>query len=473
VTERIDLESNAAAQARPGDRRFRPGALIEGLARPLVRLIDAAARPLVRVLDAAARPLARLIDAAARPLVRVLLRGTRHGTLTIVDQDASRSFGIATPDGPAVVVIVHDVRFYRALLRGSLGVSEAYTEAWFDCAELAELARLAALNMPALDRWRRAVRPLVAAPQALASWCARNTPKRSRRRIAAHYDIGNDLFRLMLDETMTYSCAIFEEPASSLHEAQLAKLDRICRKLQLAPEDHVLEIGTGWGGFAIHAASHYGCRVTTTTISQEQRRLAVERIAAAGLEDRITVLLSDYRDLDGTFDKLVSIEMIEAVGWQYFDTFFERCASLLAPDGAMLLQAITIDERAYEVEKAKRSFANTHVFPGGCLPSLSVISRSVSRVTDMRQIQLEDITTHYVRTLRCWRENFMAQLERVRSLGYDGRFQRTWELYLAYCEGGFGGGRIGNVQLLLAKPQFRPAFDAPAGVVPTAAVSVP
>jgi cyclopropane-fatty-acyl-phospholipid synthase len=413
------------------------------------------ARPRVSPAAAAAK--------LARPIVRALLRRTRYGTLTILETGQSRSFGVADAGGPDVHVVVHDRRFYSALLRGSLGVSEAYTEGWFDCSELPELARLAALNMPALDRWRRAVRPVVAGPQAALSWCARNTPKRSRRRIAAHYDIGNDLFSLMLDETMTYSCAIFEQPAASLHQAQLAKLDRICRKLELAPHDHVLEIGSGWGGFAIHAASHYGCRVTTTTISGEQRRLAQERIAAAGLEDRITVLLQDYRDLEGTFDKLVSIEMIEAVGWQYFDTFFERCAALLAPDGAMLLQAITIDERAYNVEKSKRSFANTHVFPGGCLPSLAVISRSVARVTDMHQIALEDLTTHYVQTLRCWRENFLAQLERVRSLGYDGRFQRMWELYLAYCEGGFGGGRIGNVQLLLAKPQFRPAASDSGG----------
>jgi cyclopropane-fatty-acyl-phospholipid synthase len=417
--------------------------------------------------------LARVVTGAlARPIVRTLLRGTRHGALTIIEGGRSRPFGTAAAGAPAPVIVVHDSRFYSGLLRGSLGVSEAYSEGWFDCSDLAELARLAALNMPALDRWRRGIRPFVAGPQSLLSWCARNTPKRSRRRIAAHYDIGNDFFSLMLDETMTYSCAIFESPEASLHQAQIAKLDRICRKLELTPRDHVLEIGTGWGAFAIHAASQYGCRVTTTTISGEQHRLALERIRAAGLEDRITVLLEDYRDLEGRFDKLVSIEMIEAVGWQYFDTFFERCASLLAPDGAMLLQAITIDERAYDVEKAKRSFANTHVFPGGCLPSLSVISGSVARVTDMRPIALEDITSHYVRTLRCWRENFLAQLERVRSLGYDGRFQRMWELYLAYCEGGFGGGRIGNVQLLLAKPQFRPAaIEGPAS--PAAAAAGP
>jgi cyclopropane-fatty-acyl-phospholipid synthase len=408
-----------------------------------------------------------MIGALARPVVRTLLRGTGHGALTIEDRGRRRTFGAADPGAPAVLVVVHDRRFYSSLLRGSLGVSEAYMEGWFDCDELAELARLAALNMPALDRWRRGVRPLVAVPQAVLSWCARNTPKRSRRRIAAHYDLGNDFFSLMLDETMTYSCAIFEPPEASLHQAQLAKLDRICRKLELSAQDHVLEIGSGWGGFAIHAASRYGCRVTTTTISREQHALAQQRVREAGLEDRVTVLLQDYRELGGTFDKLVSIEMIEAVGWQYFDTFFERCAALLAADGAMLLQAITIDERAYQVEKAKRSFANTHVFPGGCLPSLSVMSASIARVTDMHPVALEDITAHYVRTLRCWRENFIAQLDRVRSMGYDGRFQRMWELYLAYCEGGFGGGRIGNVQLLLGKPQFHPAIAEP-GAAPSA-----
>jgi cyclopropane-fatty-acyl-phospholipid synthase len=394
-----------------------------------------------------------------RALVLTLLRLTRHGTLELVDGERIHTFGRPSEGCPTVRVVVHDRRVYRALLRASLGLSEAYANQWFDCSDLPELARLAALNMPATDRWRRVLRPLVALPQAGLHWLARNTPSRSKRQIAAHYDLGNDLFGLMLDETMMYSCAIFEQPGSTLREAQITKLDRICEKLQLSASDRVLEIGTGWGGFAIHAAANYGCHVTTTTISAAQHDLARERIAAAGLEDRITLLLEDYRNLEGTFDKLVSIEMIEAVGWQYFDTFFKRCAGLLAPDGAMLLQAITIDGRAYHVEKSKKSFANTHVFPGGCLPSLEVISRSVARVTDMRQVHLEDLTTHYVRTLRCWRENFIAHLDRVRSLGYDGRFQRMWELYLAYCEGGFGGGRIGDVQLLLAKPGFPAASN--------------
>ena len=394
------------------------------------------------------------IDRIARGVLRVALRRIRHGTLTLVEHGARSTFGAPVHNGPAVLVTVHDPRFYRSLLRGSLGAGDAYMNHWFDCADLPELARLAALNMPALDRWRRAARPVVALPQAAARRGARNTRRRALENTRAHYDLGNDLFRLMLDETMTYSCAVFDESATSLRDAQVAKLDRICRKLDLGPGDHVLEIGAGWGAFAIHAASNYGCRVTTTTISIEQHALASERVRAAGLDGRVTLLLSDYRDLEGRFDKLVSIEMIEAVGWQYFDTFFARCAALLEPHGAMLLQAITIDEAAFDVEKGKRSFANTHVFPGGCLPSLGAICRSLARNTDLRTIALEDLTAHYVRTLRCWRENFVNQIERVRSLGYDPRFQRMWELYLAYCEGGFGGGRIGNVQLLLAKPQY-------------------
>jgi cyclopropane-fatty-acyl-phospholipid synthase len=391
----------------------------------------------------------------ARGLVLLLLRRTRHGRLRLVEPGGELVFGDGDPAGPHVLVEVHDVGFYRQLLRGSLGMSRAYMDGAFDCSDLAELARLAALNMPQLDSWRRALRPLVALPQRWARWLVRNTPARSREQIAAHYDLGNNLFELMLDETMSYSCAIFERPDATLHEAQVAKLDRICTKLDLSADDHVLEIGTGWGGFAIHAASRYGCRVTTTTISAAQHALAQRRVREAGLEDRVTLLLDDYRQLRGSYDKLVSIEMIEAVGWQYFDTFFEQCGALLRPEGAMLLQAITIDERAYSVEKATRSFANTHIFPGGCLPSLKVIGRSVARATDMRQVHVEDITSHYVETLRRWRDNFQARIEDVQQLGYDSRFRRMWELYLAYCEGGFHARRIGNVQLLLAKPGWR------------------
>jgi cyclopropane-fatty-acyl-phospholipid synthase len=241
----------------------------------------------------------------------------------------------------------------------------------------------------------------------------------------------------------------------SLAEASRAKLERICAKLDLGPSDHVLEIGTGWGGFAVHAAATRGCRVTTTTLSREQCELAVSRVAAAGLSDLVTVRLDDYRELSGVYDKLVSIEMIEAVGWKDFGTFFARCGSLLRPDGVMALQAITIDDRLYEVEKAQRSFMNSLIFPNGCLPSVEVIARSVARRSDLRMVDLEDITPHYAETLRRWRANVESGAGRLRGMGYDERFLRLWRLYLSFCEAGFTERRIGNVQIVLAKPRWR------------------
>ena len=258
----------------------------------------------------------------------------------------------------------------------------------------------------------------------------------------------------MLDPTMMYSCALFEEEGMTLEEASVAKLERVCEQLEIGPEDHVLEIGTGWGGFALHAAQTRGCHVTTTTISREQHDYAVERVQRAGLSDRITVLMRDYRDLTGSYDKLVSIEMIEAVGWQHIGKFFAKCSDLLTPHGAMLLQAITIDDRAYEVEKASKSFIKEYIFPGGCLPSMEIITRHVARQTDLQTVGLQDITDSYVETLRRWRMNFAAHSEELAALGYDESFQRLWTLYLAYCEGGFAERRICDVQLLLAKPQW-------------------
>jgi cyclopropane-fatty-acyl-phospholipid synthase len=269
-----------------------------------------------------------------------------------------------------------------------------------------------------------------------------------------------------------YSSAVFDRPHMTLEEASVAKLDMICDKLAIGPEDHVLEIGTGWGGFALHAASTRGCRVTTTTLSKEQREFALARVREAGLEDRVTVLLNDYRELTGSFDKLVSIEMIEAVGWKDFGTYFEKCASLLSPDGVMVLQAITIDDRLYDVEKAQRSFMNSLIFPNGCLPSVEVIARNVARRSDFRMVDLEDITPHYAETLRRWRANVDAHAERILTLGYDERFLRLWRLYLSFCEAGFTERRIGNVQIVLAKPRWRGHLaTAEAPAVPSAVAS--
>ena len=254
---------------------------------------------------------------------------------------------------------------------------------------------------------------------------------------------------------MLYSCAFFPNPEASLEQAQLAKLERICDELRLGPDNHLLEIGSGWGGLAIHAAREHGCRVTTTTISAAQRELATQRIAEAGLADRVTVLTEDYRDLRGSYDRLVSVEMIEAVGWQHFDEYFRRCGELLTPDGLMLLQAITIDDRLYEAEKGARSFANTHVFPGGCLPSRQSIADCIARVTDMREIWMSDITAHYPPTLASWRQRFLSAWERLRERGYDERFRRLWEFYLCSSEAGFRERRIGDIQVLFAKPRWR------------------
>jgi cyclopropane-fatty-acyl-phospholipid synthase len=396
--------------------------------------------------------------ALSRRLVLRALRGIDGGRLEL--REGAERIVLGRPDAQLRAVIdVHSPQFYRQLLRGSLGLADSYLDGQWECSDLVALTRIAARNAARLDRIRRVAHPLLAPAQRAGRCLARNTPRRSRRQIAAHYDLGNELFELFLDETMMYSCAVFERPDATLREASVAKLDRICRRLDLGPSDHVLEIGTGWGGFALHAAGRYGCRVTTTTISREQHAYARRRVAEAGLGDRVTVLAEDYRDLQGSYDRLVSIEMIEAVGWQYLPTFFRRCSQLLRDDGAMLLQAIVIDDGAYEVEKASRSFINTHIFPGGCLPSMEVIGRQVSRATDMRIAYLEDITSHYTRTLAAWRERFLDARGRVAELGYDERFRRLWELYLCWCEGGFAERRIRDVQLLLAKPGFRAQPD--------------
>jgi cyclopropane-fatty-acyl-phospholipid synthase len=389
----------------------------------------------------------------ARTIVSAMLGGLRGGRLEIVEPDGRRrEFGPPDADLAATVTVDHPA-FWRAAARGTRHLGELYAEGGWGCDDLVTLVRIFAREMPRFDRLRAPLTPL----RTVLTRIPRNTRAAARRHISAHYDLGNDMFRLFLDETMTYSCALFEDPGMTLRDAQLAKLDRVCRKLDLAPDDHLVEIGTGWGSLALHAAGEYGCRVTTTTISTEQHAIATERVRAAGLADRVEVLLRDYRDLRGSYSKLASIEMIEAVGWQYFDVFFRSCSNLLAPDGLMLLQAITIDERAYEVEKAARSFAKELIFPAGCLPSVEVISRSVARSTDMRVLDLEDITANYPPTLTAWRANFVRSAEQLEELGYDSRFRRLWELYLSWSEGGFRERRIGDVQVLFAKPAHRGA----------------
>jgi cyclopropane-fatty-acyl-phospholipid synthase len=285
----------------------------------------------------------------------------------------------------------------------------------------------------------------------------RNSRQGSRKNIAAHYDLGNDFFSTFLDPTMMYSCAIFEKPETGLHEASIAKIDRICRKLDLQPSDHLLEIGTGWGGFALHAAKVYGCQVTTTTISRNQYDIAVSRIRQAGLENRITVLLKDYRDLEGTYDKLVSIEMIEAVGHQYLDQYMNKCAELLKENGSMLIQAITINDWIYEKSLRTPDFIKRYIFPGSFIPSISAITHSMKKATDLRLFHLEDITPHYAETLARWRDAFHQNIQTIRAQGFNRVFERMWEWYLCYCEGGFEERALGCAQLLFTKPFSRRA----------------
>ena len=395
-----------------------------------------------------------------RSTASALLRQIHVGSLTVVESGGRRRrFGRGAP---TATIEVHDPLFWRMLMQGSRGLAESYAQRLWDSPDLVAVIRLAARNAALIDQWRRFSAPLWTPQQRLRALSTRGTRSRSRRHIEAHYDLGDELFRRMLDPTMMYSCALFEREGMTLEQASIAKLERICEQLELGPDDDLLEIGAGWGTFAIYAATTRGCRVTTTTISANQHEYATRRVREAGLGDRVTVLRSDYRDLRGRYDKLVSIEMIEAVGWQHIGTFFKCCSRLLRPHGAMLLQAITIDDRAYEVEKASRSFIKEYIFPGGCLPSIEVITRNVARRTDLQAVGLEDITDSYVHTLRRWRENFTDARDELEALGYDERFRRLWTLYLAYCEGGFAERRICDVQLLLAKPLW--AVKARAGV---------
>jgi cyclopropane-fatty-acyl-phospholipid synthase len=359
-------------------------------------------------------------------------------------------------------VAVHDPRFYDAVgARGSVGAGEAYMDGLWHCDNLVGLIRLLVRNRDLLDRMDSGLARFAGA--ALRLWHAfnRNTRDGSRRNIAAHYDLGNDLFSLFLSPDLMYSSAIYAHEHESLEAASERKLERICEKLALSPDDHVVEIGTGWGGFAVHAATRHGCRVTTTTLSREQYEEAARRVQKAGVADRVTLLLKDYRDLQGRYDKLVSIEMIEAIGHQYMDTYFSTVQRLLKDDGMALIQAITIEDHRYQQALRSVDFIKRHIFPGSFIPAVGPMLSSVARASDMRLFHLEDIGPSYALTLRDWRERFLARRADVRALGYDERFIRMWEFYLAYCEGGFRERSIGDVQMLLTRPGCRRASYLP------------
>jgi len=333
---------------------------------------------------------------------------------------------------------VRDASFYRrVLLGGELGAAESYLRGEWETNDLPGLFRMLSRNAAALSQLGRIADWLCLPARVARRLWTRNTERGSRQNIHAHYDLGNDFFRLFLDDTMTYSSGIFATRETSLREASVEKYDRICRRLRLEPGQHVVEIGTGWGGFAMHAARNYGCQVTTTTISSEQLAYAREQVEQAGLSDRVTLLCEDYRRLRGQFDRLVSIEMIEAVGAEYLPTYFRCCESLLRPGGEMVIQAITIPDQRFERYRRTQDFIQKYVFPGGCLPSLGAISGALERTESLRLIHMEDFGQDYATTLAHWRKRFWERITEVRSLGLDERFVRLWDYYLSYCEAGF------------------------------------
>ncbi|WP_107851983.1 SAM-dependent methyltransferase [Oceanimonas marisflavi] len=397
----------------------------------------------------------RRLDRWARSLAFSLLSGLKHAGLTIQDGDDTFFFG--EPEaGIQASVRVHDPRCYRRLITGgSIGAAECWVEGGWHSPDLTALTRLFARNMEVLDRLERRLGWLTWPWHRLAHRRNRNSKTGSRANIAAHYDLGNDMYQLFLDPYMQYSSAVFPDVNASLEQAQEHKLRLICERLALKPDDHLLEIGTGWGGLACYAARHYGCRVTTTTLSREQFEHAQARVRQQGLEDRVTLLLKDYRDLSGQYDKLVSVEMIEAVGHEYLPVYFNTLNRLLRPHGRLLIQAITIADQRYEQYRKGVDFIQRYIFPGGCLPSVSEMTRHLREQTDMTLVRLHDYGRDYAETLRIWAERFRRAEPELARLGYGTDFQRLWAYYFAYCEGGFREGTIGLAHFEAVKPEAR------------------
>jgi cyclopropane-fatty-acyl-phospholipid synthase len=395
----------------------------------------------------------------ARSFMLKVLAKLQVGSLVLKEPGETLTFGTHDdPNAPHAEVRVHDNDLYRRILTGgSIAAGETFIEGLWSSPDLTAVTRAFSANMAMLEALSDRQHFLASAALKVSHWARRNTTARSRENISAHYDLGNDFFSLFLDPSMMYSSAVFPTPESDLATAATYKLKLICEDLELSANDHLVEIGTGWGGMAIYAAENYGCRVTTTTISREQYDYAREAVARRGLQDRITVLFDDYRDLSGRFDKLVSIEMIEAVGHQFYDTYFSTLSRLLKPHGKAAIQAITMTEQRYEQARDSVDFIKRYIFPGGCLPSLTVISDALSRVTDLQMSNLRDITRDYADTLNVWHEGFLEKLDEVKEMGFDDRFIRMWRYYLSYCEGGFRERIIGTYQITMTKPGYRPA----------------
>ena len=432
--------SASKQQHQGGDTGFYPGA-----------------RSIALEAGALRAPRVAMSQRLARTVLHKQLAAMSHGRLLVTEAGQTYAFGEPAEHAQLTAHLhIHDPRVYTAMLSGgAVGAGEAFMSGYWSSPDLVRVIQFFVANIDNL----RDIDSRRSLPHKMASSLLRlrlrNSERGSRRNISAHYDLGNDFFALFLDPRMMYSSALYEHAQMNLAEASTAKLDSICRQLELKPDDHLLEIGTGWGGMAIYAAEHYGCKVTTTTISKQQYEYARAAVASAGLEGQVTVLAEDYRALEGQYDKIVSIEMIEAVGFEYFGQYFEKCSALLKDDGLMLLQAITIADQRYEVAKRSVDFIQRYIFPGGCLPSVTSVCEHVTRHSDMNLVSLKDLGQDYARTLRDWRTAFHAERETVQAMGYDQQFIRMWDYYLAYCEGGFLERSISAAHFLLAKPGYR------------------
>ena len=400
---------------------------------------------------------ARVGEKIAREAIFRLLSKLQVGSLTLHEGPCSHHFGsIDKPHEPQAEVHIHSPAVYSQMLTGgSIGSGEAYMKGYWSSPDAMDVMRIFSANLVLLNKFDASQSVFVKLALKIAHRFNRNTYKGSQLNIAAHYDLGNEFFQLFLDPTMMYSSALFSDKSASLEVASETKLDELCQQLELKADDHLLEIGTGWGGMAIHAAKNFGCRVTTTTISQEQYDFASARVREEGLEGQITLLCEDYRNLTGEYDKLVSVEMIEAVGHDFYQNYFRMCSGLLKPNGKMVIQAITMADQRYKEARDSVDFIKRYIFPGGCLPSVAVMAQHIARDTDMQIVHLRDITNDYAETLAHWRQRFLANLEAVRGMGFSEEFVRMWDFYLCYCEGGFRERVISTVQLAFAKPDYR------------------
>ena len=400
---------------------------------------------------------ARVGEKIAREAIFRLLSKLQVGSLTLHEGPCSHHFGsVDKPHEPQAEVHIHSPAVYSQMLTGgSIGSGEAYMKGYWSSPDAMDVMRIFSANLVLLNKFDASQSVFVKLALKIAHRFNRNTYKGSQLNIAAHYDLGNEFFQLFLDPTMMYSSALFSDKSASLEVASETKLDELCQQLELKSGDHLLEIGTGWGGMAIHAAKNFGCRVTTTTISQEQYDFASARVREEGLEGQITLLCEDYRNLTGEYDKLVSIEMIEAVGHDFYQNYFRMCSGLLKPNGKMVIQAITMADQRYKEARDSVDFIKRYIFPGGCLPSVAVMAQHIARDTDMQIVHLRDITNDYAETLAHWRQRFLANLEAVRGMGFSEEFVRMWDFYLCYCEGGFRERVISTVQLAFAKPDYR------------------